>query len=127
MRFMQRIPDLLHGDIALAKIRAMNLSMQSGNDEQQLPYTDRPPVTEARLELTNLSYTYEAEMAKARQGQAVPGLQRLRHLERELGARVSQEALWTNNVAAALAILLLTQFIYRHRDDYFTNRHWYLF
>ena len=61
--FMQRIPDLLHGDIALAKIRAMNLSMQSGNDEQQLPYTDRPPVTEARLELTNLSYTYEAEMA----------------------------------------------------------------
>ncbi|TWJ19425.1 hypothetical protein [Geobacter argillaceus] len=48
-------------------------------------------------------------------------------LERELGARVSQEALWTNNVAAALAILLLTQFIYRHRDDYFTNRHGYLF
>ncbi len=63
--FMQRIPDLLHGDVALAKIRAMNLSMQTNNDEQQLPYTDRPSVTDARLELTNLSYTYEAELAPA--------------------------------------------------------------
>jgi len=61
--FMQRIPDLLHGDVALAKIRAMNLSMQTGNDEQQLPYSDRPVVTEARLEVTNLGYTYEAEVA----------------------------------------------------------------
>src|SRR6185312_3564669 len=59
--FMQRIPDLLRGDVALAKIRAMNLSMQSGTDEQQLPYTERPTATEARLELTNLTYTYEME------------------------------------------------------------------
>src|SRR6185312_8885435 len=36
-------------------------SMQSGTDEQQLPYTERPTATEARLELTNLTYTYEME------------------------------------------------------------------
>jgi putative pyoverdin transport system ATP-binding/permease protein len=59
--FMSRIPDLLRGGVALAKIREMNLTMQTGHDEQQLPYTDRPPVAEARLELTNLSYTYEMD------------------------------------------------------------------
>ncbi len=47
-------------------------------------------------------------------------------LEKVLGARVHPEALLVNNIAAALAILLLTQFIYRHKD-YFTNREKYLF
>ena len=61
--FMQRIPDLLRGDVALAKIRAMNLSMQTGQDEQQLTFTERTVPAEGRLELTNLGYTYPAEMA----------------------------------------------------------------
>ena len=47
-------------------------------------------------------------------------------LEKLVGSRVRQEALWTNNIAAALAILLLTQYIYRHKDN-FSNRHKYLF
>lgn len=47
-------------------------------------------------------------------------------LEKVLGARVQQETLLVNNIAAALAILLLSQFIYRHKD-YFTNREKYLF
>jgi putative pyoverdin transport system ATP-binding/permease protein len=59
--FMARIPDLLRGGVALTKIRAMNLSMHNSTDEQQLPYADRPAATEARLELTNLSYTYPTE------------------------------------------------------------------
>jgi len=49
-----------------------------------------------------------------------------RELEKLAGSRVQQEALWINNIAAALAILLLTQFIYRHKG-YFTNHHKYLF
>jgi GTP-binding protein HflX len=52
------------------------------------------------------------------------------HLKKELekvsGARVQQESLLINNIAAALAILLLSQFIYRHKH-YFTNREKYLF
>ncbi len=60
---MQRIPDLRRGSVALAKIRAMDLSMQTRRDEQHLPCTDRPTATTARLELTDLSYTYEAELA----------------------------------------------------------------
>ena len=62
---MQRIPDLLRGDVALAKIRAMNLSMQSSGNEDQLPYDDRPAATKAWLELTNVSYTYHGEQASA--------------------------------------------------------------
>jgi hypothetical protein len=50
----------------------------------------------------------------------------LGELERVIGARVQKDALWVNNIASALAILLLTQFIYRHKD-YFTNRRKYLF
>ncbi|MGE5698339.1 MAG: ATP-binding cassette domain-containing protein [Candidatus Sericytochromatia bacterium] len=69
--FMQRIPDLLHGDVALAKIRAMNLSMHTSTDEQQLPYADRPAVTEARLEVTNLGYTYEGEAEPPAYGPAM--------------------------------------------------------
>jgi putative ATP-binding cassette transporter len=60
--FTARIPDLLRGDVALAKIRAMNLSMRTTGDEEHLPYVDRPAATEARLELTNVSYTYRDEL-----------------------------------------------------------------
>ncbi|MFJ2837306.1 ATP-binding cassette domain-containing protein [Nocardia sp. NPDC087230] len=59
--FMHRIPDLLRGDVALAKIRAMNLSMETLHDEELLPYTERPVAGEAKLELTNVSYVYRAE------------------------------------------------------------------
>ncbi len=47
-------------------------------------------------------------------------------LERVAGSRVNGEALFANNIAAALGILLLTQFIYRHKE-YFTSRQKYLF
>jgi hypothetical protein len=47
-------------------------------------------------------------------------------VESLLGARIQPETMWINNIAAALAILLLTQFIYRHKN-YFTNSHKYLF
>ncbi|WP_433681145.1 ATP-binding cassette domain-containing protein [Nocardia sp. CA-119907] len=59
--FMHRIPDLLRGDVALAKIRAMNLSMQTMHNEEQLPFTERPAVDEARLVLTNVHYSYRME------------------------------------------------------------------
>lgn len=47
-------------------------------------------------------------------------------LEKVLGLRVHPDAVLTNNIAAALGILLLSQFIYRHRH-YFSNRQKYLF
>lgn len=47
-------------------------------------------------------------------------------LERIIGEPIDREALMVNNIASALAILLLTQYIYRHRH-YFTNTRKYLF
>lgn len=47
-------------------------------------------------------------------------------IEKLAGTQVDQSALMVNNVAAALAILLLTQFIYRNKG-YFNNRQSYLF
>ncbi|HZV82122.1 MAG TPA: hypothetical protein VFF53_08150 [Geobacteraceae bacterium] len=47
-------------------------------------------------------------------------------IEKLAGSQIDQNALLVNNVAAALAILLLTQFIYRHKG-YFNNRQKYLF
>jgi len=47
-------------------------------------------------------------------------------LQRIIGTRVQQESLVASNIAAALAILLLSQFIYRHKH-YFTNKGKYLF
>jgi len=47
-------------------------------------------------------------------------------LERVIGTRIHPDSLRVNNIAAALALLLLTQFIYRHKH-YFTNRGKYLF
>ncbi|MEU8895593.1 ATP-binding cassette domain-containing protein [Nocardia sp. NPDC048505] len=60
--FMHRLPDLLRGDVALAKIRTMNLSMETLHDEEQLPFDDRPAVTSARLELSGVSYSYRTEL-----------------------------------------------------------------
>lgn len=47
-------------------------------------------------------------------------------LQEALGQPVNGEAVTINNVAAALALLLLTQYIFRHRE-YFSNRSSYLF
>jgi hypothetical protein len=47
-------------------------------------------------------------------------------IEKIIGHQVDQEGLVINNIAAALAILLLTQFIYRNRR-YFNNRSKFLF
>ena len=47
-------------------------------------------------------------------------------IEKYIGHKVDQEGLVINNIAAALAILLLTQFIYRSRR-YFNNRSKFLF
>lgn len=49
-----------------------------------------------------------------------------RDLERIAGESVSQDAVMVNNLIVALTILLLTQFIYRHKK-YFTNRQLLLF
>lgn len=59
--FVHRIPDLLRGDVALKKIRTLNLSMETRHNEEQLPYTDRPAAGKARLDLTNVSYSYPME------------------------------------------------------------------
>lgn len=59
--FMHRLPDLVRGDVALAKIRAMELSMETMHDEEQLPYRERPAVASARLELAGVGYTYATE------------------------------------------------------------------
>ncbi|GAB0102931.1 hypothetical protein JMUB6875_19020 [Nocardia sp. JMUB6875] len=63
--FMHRIPDLLRGDVALAKIRSLNLSIQTAHDESTLPYTERPAATAARLELNDVSYHYLTEAPPA--------------------------------------------------------------
>ncbi|MFD3747761.1 ATP-binding cassette domain-containing protein [Nocardia sp. NPDC058633] len=63
--FMHRIPDLLRGDVALDKIRAMNLSMTTLHDEESLPFTERPGAGEAKLELANVSYVYRSEAPSA--------------------------------------------------------------
>ena len=47
-------------------------------------------------------------------------------IEKYIGHKVDQEGLAINNIAAALAIMLLTQFIYRSRR-YFNNRSKFLF
>ena len=47
-------------------------------------------------------------------------------LELFLDARVNPDSVLINNIAAALAILLLSQFIYRHKH-YFSSRGKYLF
>ncbi|WP_280501295.1 ATP-binding cassette domain-containing protein [Nocardia farcinica] len=63
--FMHRLPDLLRGDVALAKIRAMNLSLETLHDEDSLPYAQRPVVESARLELSGVSYHYRQDLPSA--------------------------------------------------------------
>lgn len=47
-------------------------------------------------------------------------------LEKVVGQHIDQDALFVNNIAASLALLLLTQYIYRQKG-FFTNRSKYLF
>jgi hypothetical protein len=47
-------------------------------------------------------------------------------LEQALGQPINVQALTVNNIAAALALLLVTQYIFRH-GEFFTNRSRYLF
>lgn len=67
---MHRIPDLLRGDVALGKITAMQLSMTALDDESALPGGDRPAATSARIELTDVGYSYLGEAPPAG---ALPG------------------------------------------------------
>lgn len=59
--FMSRIPDLIRGDVALNKIRAMDLTLHAGGAEDQLPHDERPTAPTARLELSGIEYTYSGE------------------------------------------------------------------
>ncbi|MCP9275588.1 ATP-binding cassette domain-containing protein [Mycolicibacterium arenosum] len=61
--FMSRIPDLIRGDVALAKIRAMDLTIAAGGVEDRLPYDGRPVAASARLTLSGVGYTYQGELA----------------------------------------------------------------
>ncbi|WP_205876074.1 ATP-binding cassette domain-containing protein [Mycobacterium camsae] len=60
---MKQIPELLRGDVALAKIRTLNLSIEAAHDREQAPCIERPPAGYARLDLSNLSYAYQSELA----------------------------------------------------------------
>lgn len=51
---------------------------------------------------------------------------RIDDIEKVIGERVNQDAMIVNNIICALAILLLTQFVYRNKE-YFINRRKYLF
>ena len=62
---MHRIPDLLRGDVALKKIRRMELSMETPHDETTLGGADRLPVTAARIELSGVHYSYLGDQLPA--------------------------------------------------------------
>lgn len=57
---MHRIPDLLRGDVALAKIRGLDLSLETPRDESALPYDDRP-LSDGTVELRGVGYEYLPE------------------------------------------------------------------
>ncbi|KXO95915.1 ATP-binding cassette domain-containing protein [Tsukamurella pseudospumae] len=57
---MHRIPDLLRGDVALAKIRGLDLSLETARDESALPYDDRP-LSDGTVELRGVGYEYLPE------------------------------------------------------------------
>jgi len=59
--FMQRIPDLLRGDVALAKINALNLSIANPPEGREVDIDGVPQLELARLELTGVGYTYHGE------------------------------------------------------------------
>lgn len=46
-------------------------------------------------------------------------------LEKIIGDKVDPQGIVSSNISVMVAILLLSGFIYRHRE-YFTNRSWYL-
>jgi hypothetical protein len=50
----------------------------------------------------------------------------LAEIEAVTGGHIHKDALWTNNMIAALGMLLLTQYIFRHKR-YFSNVARYLF
>lgn len=50
----------------------------------------------------------------------------LAEIEAATGGQIDKDALWTNNMMAALGMLLLTQYIFRHKR-YFANSTRYLF
>ena len=50
----------------------------------------------------------------------------LAEIEAVTGGQIQKDALWTNNMIAALGMLLLTQYIFRHKR-YFANGARYLF
>lgn len=60
--FMSHIPDLLRGEVALAKIQAMDLAMVADGGEDRLPYDGRPAVASARIELRGVGYRYRGEL-----------------------------------------------------------------
>ncbi|WP_415851710.1 ABC transporter transmembrane domain-containing protein, partial [Tsukamurella ocularis] len=57
---MHRIPDLLRGDVALAKIRGLDLSLETPRDESALPYEPRP-LSDGTVELRGVGYEYLPE------------------------------------------------------------------
>ncbi|ADG78934.1 Cyclic peptide transporter OS=Tsukamurella paurometabola (strain ATCC 8368 / DSM / CCUG 35730/ CIP 100753 / JCM 10117 / KCTC 9821 / NBRC 16120 / NCIMB 702349 / NCTC 13040) OX=521096 GN=Tpau_2327 PE=4 SV=1 [Tsukamurella paurometabola] len=69
---MHRIPDLVRGDVALAKIRGMDLSLEAPRDESALPYDGRPPAADATVELRGVGYEYLPEPPTGRPGTHPP-------------------------------------------------------
>ncbi len=68
---MHRIPDLLRGDVALAKIRGLDLSLETPRDESALPYDDRP-LSDGTVELRGVGYEYLPEPPPMGPGQHPP-------------------------------------------------------
>ncbi|MGX9297267.1 ATP-binding cassette domain-containing protein [Tsukamurella paurometabola] len=69
---MHRIPDLLRGDVALAKIRGLDLSLETPRDESVLPYDGRP-VGDGTVELRGVGYEYLPEPPPGGPGHRPPG------------------------------------------------------
>lgn len=69
---MHRIPDLLRGDVALAKIRGLDLSLETPRDESALPYDDRP-LSDGTVELRGVGYEYLPEPPPDHGGPGGPG------------------------------------------------------
>ncbi|KXO88711.1 ABC transporter ATP-binding protein [Tsukamurella pulmonis] len=69
---MHRIPDLLRGDVALAKIRGLDLSLETPRDESALPHDDRP-LSDGTVELRGVGYEYLPEPPPMGPGHRPPG------------------------------------------------------
>lgn len=68
---MHRIPDLLRGDVALAKIRGLDLSLETTRDESALPYEPRR-LSDGTIELRGVGYEYLPEPPQHGPGQHPP-------------------------------------------------------